>query len=256
MLHDIIDIFALIFQVRHTGWAEYPSDSIYSTYIHMLNVSVTANQSVSKGDILGYSGRATDSKFEHIHFEIRVGGYTLKYCCNPWKYLPNSDNDYSLFLADVEMSTEQNGLQACNATVNVSVPPDQLTFNCVELHFNDELIRKFDMCEDNRNHSDVLVLDDPLVYGNILISPGNFTSVNYPLREWASYEFTFLDLHSISESCEGFSVKVFDVFGNAHTQTVRANTTRRDRVWPLSGNDSVDLGQTIPYGSRVMNSGT
>ena len=218
----------------------------------MLNVSVAEKQTVSKGDLLGYSGHSTGSGFQHLHFEIRVGGYSSKYCCNPWKYLPNRDNDYSQFLADVEMSVDPNG-QACEATVSVSVPPDQLTFNRIELHFNAEAIRNFDMCEDNLDHS-FEDLDNPRLDGNIQISPEKFLSVSYLNGDWASYEFQFLDLPLTSGSCEDFSVKMFDVFGNNHTQTVRPTTTRLDRVWPLSGSDAVDSGQTIPYGPRITSS--
>ena len=224
----------------------------------MLNVSVAEKQTVSKGDLLGYSGYSISSKFEHIHFEIRVGGYSTEYCCNPWKYLPNHENDYSQFLADVEMSVDPNN-QACEATVSVSVPPDQLTFNRIELHFNGEAIRNFDMCEDNLDHS-YKELDNPLLDRNIQISPQKFSSASYGNGDWASYEFQFLDLPLTSGSCNGFSVKVLDVFGQVHTQrvlptpTTTPTTTRLDRVWPLSGSDTVDLGQTIPYGPRITSS--
>ena len=236
-------------QLRHTGWDESPDVIFYSTYIHMLNVSVAEEQSVRIGDLIGFSGYSLGSGFEHLHFEIRAGGSDERYGCNPWKYLPNHNNNYSLFLADVNMSVHLNG-SACEATVSVSVPPDQLTFNRVELYFDNDKIRDFDMCEDNLAHT-FEQMDNPLLDGNIRISPKKFTSESYLNQDWASYEFQFLDLPLTSGSCEAFSVKVFDVFGNSHTQTFRPTTTRFDRVWPLSGDDTVDLGQATPYGPRV-----
>ena len=117
----------------HTGWDEDPSATFYVNYIHIMNSTVTEDQIVTKGEIVAYSFRFDTSQFEHVHFEVRAGGLFQRHACNPWGYLPNIDNAYTSFVANLELNIIYNGL-AVEAVFNVSVPPDQLTLNRVELH--------------------------------------------------------------------------------------------------------------------------
>ena len=179
----------------------------------MWNWTVVATEQVSKGQLLGHTG-ASVSGFPHLHFEIRAGGVFRRYCCNPWKYLPNSDRNYSSFTANVTLNPNFNDV-ACQAVVNVSVPPDQLTFNRIELLIatgSTTSQRDYDFCEDNFSHT-FEELDNPVFEGNLYISPGRFSSRSYSRGEWATYAFEFLDLPEATAS--GLvSARVFDVFGN------------------------------------------
>ena len=226
--------------------------------MNVKDVVVTENRRVNKGDIVAYTSHSS-SGMEQLLFQIREGGLFLRHCCNPWKFLPNRDNDYSTFTAEVELTAQLNSDdESCVAIVRVKVPPDQLTFNRIELHINDALFRRYDMCADRRNHSNGEI-DESLFGGNILISPSRFSST-----EGASYDFQFLDLPTSSASGGSASLyaKAFDVFGNfadttvencdTNTQAPPDGTTRLDRVWPLSGSDKVDLGQASPYGARLI----
>ena len=176
----------------------------------MFNETVAVDQVVSKGDLIGYSYKSLDSGFELVHFEIRAGGIYQRHCCNPWKYLPNINNSYSTFEANLTLTPNYNSLP-CEAVVNISVPPDQLTFNRIELHVNGgDVIRVFDMCEDNLEHSsDDLGL--PLLEGNIYISPMQFSSRSYENGEPLTYGFEFLDLPTPGGTV---IAKAYDVFGN------------------------------------------
>ena len=178
----------------------------------MFNETVGVGDNVTKGDLIGYSYKSLVSGFEHLHFEIRAGGYFQRDCCNPWKYLPNMDNSYTTFEANVTLTPNYNSLP-CEAVVNISVPPDQLTFNRIELHVNGgDVIRVFDMCEDNLEHSsNASELDLPLLEGNIYISPNRFNSQSYGKGEPATYGFEFLDLPTPGGTVVA---KVYDVFGN------------------------------------------
>ena len=216
--------------------------------MQLLNETVEKGWHVNKGDIIGHTFNSS-SGFEHLHFEVRVGGLNSQHCCNPWKFLPNRDDDYSTFIADVQLTVTSDE-QTCTANVSVAVPPDQLTFNRIELHIDGSQIRNYDMCEDNRDHTHQ-EMDNPLFEGNVYISPKEFTSKSYCEGEWARYEFEFHNLTSESGSCGDITAEVFDVFGTRYTQAIRVRSTRSDRIWPLSGSDVVDLLQSSPFGPRL-----
>jgi len=151
-------------QITHFNWEEendndhppnhYKKCRYYSNYIHIKDPQVQKNQWVSKGDIIAYSD-GTDT-LDHLHFEIRMD-YYQKDARNPWKYLPNDANSYSSFDVDVSLTPNYDSID-CEAVVNVSVPPDQLTFNRVELHIkesggNVKPVRFYDMEGANKNHT-------------------------------------------------------------------------------------------------------
>ena len=233
-------------QLQHTNWDEAPGESFYSNYMQLLNETVEEGRHVNKGDIIGHTFNSS-SGFEHLRFEVRVGGRFSIHCCNPWKFLPNRDDDYSTFIADVQLTVDE---QTCTANVSVAVPPDQLTFNRIELHIDGSQIRNYDMCEDNRDHTRK-EMDNPLFEGNVYISPKRFTSNSYCEEEWARYEFEFRNLTYASGSCGDITAEVFDVFGTRYTQAIRViRSTRSERIWPLSGSDEVDLPQSSPFGPR------
>ena len=186
--------------------------------MHVGSVAVSAGMEVNKGQLIGHTGRDGRSGFPHLHFEIRAGRSYQAYCCNPWKYLPNTANTYSSFTADVTLTPKYNSAaNQFEAEVNVSVPPDQLTLNRIEVHVmthsGSTYVRKFDFCEDNFSHT-LQEMDDPMFEGNLLISPNRFNSRSFEKGEKASISFLFKALPS-----EGGTVyaKAYDVFGNVIT---------------------------------------
>ena len=101
---------------------EDPESMFYVNYIHIVNATVTEGQSVTKGQIVAYSFR---TKFEHLHFEVQAGGLFSANACIQWKYLPNINNNYTSFVANIELHPNFNVLN-CEAVVNVSVPAYRL----------------------------------------------------------------------------------------------------------------------------------
>ena len=187
----------------------------YVNYIHIVNATVTEGQSVTKGQIVAYSFR---TEFEHLHFEVRAGGLFSANACNPWKYLPNIDNNYTSFVANIELHPNFNDLN-CEAVVNVSVPAYQLTMNRIELHITTDgvdSVRVFDFCEDNLNLGDrtIVELDNPLFEGELYISPGLFNSRSFEREENATYGFHFLNLPETSAGASTLYAMAYDVFGN------------------------------------------
>ena len=140
-------------QIRHKQWEEAPGCQewgdtslpctlgyFYSNYLHVDSWVVNKTRpytKVRKGQLIGYTGRDKYSNFGHLHFEIRAGRAYQKYCCNPWKYLPNAANTYESFTANIDLdpnhSNEQN---KASVVVTVSVPSDQLTLNRIELYIS------------------------------------------------------------------------------------------------------------------------
>lgn len=208
--------------MKHTDWDEIPDSVAYSNYMHLLNVTVSAGDTVAKGDLVGYTSHPSSGSFDHLHFEIRANGLYQRHCCNPWKYLPNADNNYTSFVANVTLTPNYS---SCNAVVNVSVPPNQLMFNRIQLTIDNGTsveTREYDMCEDNLTHS-FLEMDNPLFEDNLYISPKRFSSQSYAQGEWAGYGFDFLDLGPAG-SGGTVAVTVADVFGNAITSDTMTYT--------------------------------
>ena len=202
-------------QLEHRGWAESAGTRFYSNYIHLLDVTVFVNQQVTKGQLIGHTSHPESSGFDHLHFEIRVGRRFQRNCCNPWKYLPNANNDYSTFNAALSVTSNQ----ACKATVNVAVPPDQLTFDRVELHVNfgeGDHMYVYDMCQENLIYT-LEDMDDPEFGDNLEIFPAKFSSQSYANNEPAAYTFEFFDLPSTPMSGGTMYAKAYDVFGNSVT---------------------------------------
>ena len=187
-------------------------------------IALAVDQEVQKGDVIAYS-YMSESSFEHIHFEIRVGSVYSRDACNPWKYLPNDANNYSSFEATLSLTPNYHAID-CEAVVNVSVPPDQLTFTRIELHIIDnndqpQGVRFYDMCGANSNHSktemdDWEYQDDPSDSSSyiIRISPKIFNSQSFGNDESAEYGFEFINLPPLSGSGKVMA-KALDIFDNS-----------------------------------------
>ena len=221
----------ILLQLKHENWEENPNGNVYTNYMYIMlsksggedPITLTIGQAVKKGDLIAYS---YGTSFPHIHFEVRDGGTISKYSSNPWKYMPNSANDYTSFdTASVSLTTNYNDVE-CQAVVNVSVPPNLLTFNRVELHILDssdtpQKVRFYDMHGTNTNRTKSQINDqnyreDPNDAASYLIriSPKTFTSTYLETNKPAEYGFEFVDLPLLSGGGRVMA-KIFDVFGTS-----------------------------------------
>ena len=63
----------------------YHSNGTYTLYAHMSSLAVSAGQTVSQGDTIGYAGSTGWATGPHLHFEIRSNGGTV----DPLAYFSN-----------------------------------------------------------------------------------------------------------------------------------------------------------------------
>ncbi|WP_034228323.1 M23 family metallopeptidase, partial [Actinotalea ferrariae] len=63
--------------VNHGYWNDR---SLMSSYNHLSSFAVRGGQTVSRGQLLGYSGNTGTSSACHLHFEVYVNGSTV----DPW----------------------------------------------------------------------------------------------------------------------------------------------------------------------------
>lgn len=78
----------LALALRHAGRRPFGridhGGGMTTLYGHMDGFAVSAGQTVSIGQVLGYVGNSGFSQGPHLHFEVRIGGAPV----NPRKYLP------------------------------------------------------------------------------------------------------------------------------------------------------------------------
>ena len=66
----------------------YHGNSTYTVYMHCQKLLVSEGQSVSRGQTIGLVGSTGWSTGAHLHFEVRVGGFSSsKYSRNPLNYV-------------------------------------------------------------------------------------------------------------------------------------------------------------------------
>lgn len=80
-------------RIRH---ADYNGTSLKTYYAHLSRILVKSGQTVTEGQLIGYSGNTGHSTGPHLHFEVRLGGNRS----NPLSWL---DDDWTVASAVVGM---------------------------------------------------------------------------------------------------------------------------------------------------------
>ena len=123
-------------QLRHFRPGETSCNAggcYHSNYLHMTSAAVAEGATVSKGDLIGYSGESA-SGFEHVHFEIRtapaddVFSNWQRDTVNPAGVLPYASSDG----ATITFDAVDNG-DPTQPIVEVTVESTRVDINRVEL---------------------------------------------------------------------------------------------------------------------------
>ena len=90
-------------------------DGVESLYAHLTSLAVSDGDTVSQGQVIGYSGNTGNSTGPHLHFEIRINGTRV----DPLEYVdpenPRPVQYSSYNFGDVESGTaEENKAAICN----------------------------------------------------------------------------------------------------------------------------------------------
>ena len=108
----------------------------HSVYLHLSSVKVKAGDTLSQGDLIGYSGQSV-SGFEHLHFEIREAKAKDPYsswqrdAIHPLKYLPYSHpvkRDIGITIASVSQTNT-----TLKVAANIEVPIEALDLLRLEI---------------------------------------------------------------------------------------------------------------------------
>ncbi|WP_069471715.1 M23 family metallopeptidase [Candidatus Marithrix sp. Canyon 246] len=130
-------IMLLHFQQGYTGTScSISGGCFHSLYLHLYGWTVKKGDSVSKGDLIGYTG-ASQSGFSHLHFEIRKAPSEDPYSAwqrdaiHPLSILPyeyQSDSNIDILIENVN----ENG-NLLNVTAKATVPMDRLDLVRIEV---------------------------------------------------------------------------------------------------------------------------
>ena len=63
-------------------------NNLFSRYMHMMALDVSAGQNISKGQVVGRLGNTGHSTGPHLHFEVNVGGAASANAQDPVQYFP------------------------------------------------------------------------------------------------------------------------------------------------------------------------
>jgi len=162
----------VIVQLEHEGGC------YYCNYLHMLTNTVKTGDPVTQGITVGLTS-GTES-LDHLHFEIRRGGYYQRNAINPFVYLPHTDTlSHTAIISGVYVHTA-SGTPTVTARVVVTAPANELDFNRLALTVTDgtrELdwrvadFHVFNIQKSTIEHPELL--DNPYV-DDICIMPASF----------------------------------------------------------------------------------
>ncbi len=81
----------------HSSWGNYividHGGNVYSLYAHLKSggIAVSVGQTVSQGQVIGYSGATGNVTGPHLHLELWMGGYGTSYRVDPQNYLTKTN---------------------------------------------------------------------------------------------------------------------------------------------------------------------
>jgi hypothetical protein len=156
---------------------EHEDGCYYCNYLHLSTTTVITGDWVTQGETVGTTG-ASVSGFEHLHFEIRQGGYYQRNAINPFAYLPydaTNDYDYKVEISQVSVDPTSTD-NPISVLLTVTGPRHELDLNRFTLFVDDNRrILDFNNLNRAQTNSNPEVLDNPY-QNNICIMPARFNT--------------------------------------------------------------------------------
>jgi hypothetical protein len=231
---------------------EHEDGCYYCNYLHMLTNTVETGYLVTQGITVGLTG-GTES-LDHLHFEIRRGGYYQRNAINPFVYLPYTDTlGHTAIISGVYVHTASM-TPTVTARVVVTALANELDFNRLALTVTDgteELdwraadLHVFNIQKSTIEHPEVL--DNPYV-DDICIMPAPFNKTSGEYR----IDFVFYGLEG--DNSVTLTAEAADVHSN-----VRSTTTSKMAggvtISPTQVISSTWPGTTITY-THILSNGS
>jgi hypothetical protein len=146
-----------IVQLRHNDEEPY----LYSLYLHLSDVEVSAGQSITKGSLIAHSGQGS-ATYPHLHWEVRIGCLRQECCENPYSYLEYANQPPAAPKLEASGTSPAFGRMLL---VSTQVPKTEIDLQSMKLQWNG-VERLADWNELNRlsPRGEGSRLDDPLFF--------------------------------------------------------------------------------------------
>jgi len=229
--------------IRHGDCAPY----VYSFYLHLSAVVYAEGAIVSRGDKIGESG-ASDSGYNHLHFEMRVGGIYQSLCRNPWEYLPYGDAAPTAPTLIGANTTSAGDL----FYFEFSTPDDQSDLNSVEFEWGDDSAT-WNWPEANKANGpdEPELMDRPVIeLGGDLFGIAFASHINSN-SSGASYGFAVAGFDAGGSSG---SVTVRDVWG-AGASLALSNAIPALEITPAVQTATAQAGDSLNFDQVIKNTG-
>jgi hypothetical protein len=217
----------------------HPTLNLYSAYLHLNAASVTANEVVTLGQVIGYVGDTGTTKFYHLHFEIRLTASDYPTSTrNPMGYLPRPDvTTPTISIA----SLDSNPVYSPTVTLVITAARDELDLNQIRVFMRDQATGALldDQLVDFNQRLNTG--DDTLNQNGIQLIPSHFntSTVSYVLTS------TFYALHGFDSFT--LTAQAIDLAGH-----IGVITTSVDDLTPPGQVTSLNA-QRRPDGGIILN---
>lgn len=190
----------------------HPSLSIYSAYLHLDATTMTENQTVTQGEVIGTVGNSGTTEFMHLHFEIRVSANNYPASTrNPMDYLPRPE----VTTPTLQLLTlDSDPIYSPTVTLYITAPRSEIDVNQIHVILQDRAsgaVLDDQLVDFNQR---LRTGDDSLNQDGVQLTPGHYNTAA------SQYELTayFYALHG--NEAFTLTAQVADLDG--HTSTVVA----------------------------------
>ncbi len=226
----------------------HPSLNLYSAYLHLNSTAVVQSQTVTQGQVIGYSGDTGITTFQHLHFEIRLTATSYPTSTrNPMGYLPRPDvSTPTLQITNLTADP----IYSPTVSVAITVARAELDMNAITVTLQDRATGAV-VDEKVVNFNRRLPTGaDTLTADGVELQPAHFNTSTVAYALTANFAFHGADAFTLT-------AQAADLAGHTATVTATADDTtppaRIDSLVATRRQDGgVDLRWTAPGDSDMV----